>query len=162
MFSKHINCPFLHSLNLADSNLCLNYMSQCLNFLKIGKNPDGYGEWAGAIDDVRLYSRSLEQAEIDALFAGLTSNDIDNDGIADSWEIKWFNNLTTANQWRDFDRDGYTDLQEYLNDFAGEKDPLGAEYIPTVKNAPEGTGYIPPSNRGEFWLMMLPGIINNN
>ena len=66
--------------------------------------------------------------------------DSDGDGIDDAWEEKYFGNLTTATSNSDYDEDGYSDLQEYLNSLAG-KDPAGAEYDPTVKNAPGGTGY---------------------
>lgn len=80
--------------------------------------------------------------------------DSDNDNIDDNWEMAHFGDLTTANQTSDFDKDGYSDLQEYLNGAAGELDPLGNIYDPKIKNAPGGTGYIPISNNSSFWLLM--------
>lgn len=37
----------------------------------IGRNPDGYGPFNGAIDDVRIFSHALSAAEIGALFTGV-------------------------------------------------------------------------------------------
>ncbi len=67
--------------------------------------------------------------------------DSDNDGIDDNWERRFFNDLTSASSTGDFDRDGYTDLQEYLNDLEGERDPENTAYDPTTVNASGGTGY---------------------
>ncbi|CAK8722278.1 hypothetical protein GCAAIG_11925 [Candidatus Electronema halotolerans] len=76
----------------------------------------------------------------------LSGSDTDNDGIDDGWEMTFFHNLTTANATSDYDRDGYSDLQEYLNWLAHETDPNGTAYNPTEKNAPGGTGYVEPSS----------------
>ncbi|MDH3346555.1 MAG: cohesin domain-containing protein, partial [Desulfobulbaceae bacterium] len=43
------------------------------------------------------------------------STDSDNDGIDDGWELLYFDDLVTANAITDFDNDGYSDRQEYLN-----------------------------------------------
>ncbi|WPD22486.1 MAG: thrombospondin type 3 repeat-containing protein [Candidatus Electrothrix scaldis] len=67
--------------------------------------------------------------------------DSDEDGIDDAWEMQYFGNLTTADATTDYDRDGYTDLQEYLNNLNGETDPKEGAYDPTVRNAPRGTGW---------------------
>lgn len=87
--------------------------------------------------------------------------DTDADLLPDAWEITHFGNLTTANGTTDYDRDGYTDLQEYLNEEQGETDPLGAEYDPKQGNAPGGTGYISISSDEGFWEIMTPVIINS-
>jgi M6 family metalloprotease-like protein len=73
--------------------------------------------------------------------------DSDNDSIADDWEMQYFGNLTTANATSDFDKDGYSDRQEYLNFVAGEKDSAGADYDPTKKNAPPGGNWLPIVNK---------------
>lgn len=88
--------------------------------------------------------------------------DTDNDGIDDNWEMYYFGDLTTANEISDYDHDGYSDLQEYLNDIAGETDPEGNVYDPTIINAPGGTGYIPPSSGMSFWLLVLPTILHGS
>jgi 3-phytase len=52
------------------------------------------------------------------LASGPVAIDTDNDGIADAWEERNFGNLTRGGQVdssSDFDGDGYTDLEEYLN-----------------------------------------------
>ena len=68
--------------------------------------------------------------------------DYDEDGIDDDWEILHFGNLPKATATSDFDKDGYTDLQEYLNDLAGETDLDDKVYDPKTKNTAGGTGYI--------------------
>jgi hypothetical protein len=74
--------------------------------------------------------------------------DTDVDGIDDNWEITYVPSQTTGNPLDvfstdgDFDRDGYSDYQEYLNTENGELDPSGENYNPTVKNASSGTGYV--------------------
>lgn len=87
--------------------------------------------------------------------------DSDSDGIPDSWETDHFGNLATADQTTDYDKDGYTDLQEYLNSTAEEADPLGRAYDPKVKNAPGGTGYIAISN-SSFWMIVMPALLQGN
>lgn len=48
--------------------------------------------------------------------------DIDNDGMADSWEASTFGNLGQT-AITDFDSDGYTDIEEYLHYLAGGSSP---------------------------------------
>ncbi|MCI5115752.1 MAG: hypothetical protein D3921_13325 [Candidatus Electrothrix sp. AW1] len=81
-------------------------------------------------------------------------NDTDGDGIGDDWEMEQFGNLQTANATTDYDGDGYSDLQEYLN--RDILDNQGNSYDPKVKNASGGPGYIPSLlfNRG-----FLPAIL---
>ncbi|MEA1922131.1 MAG: hypothetical protein U9N63_05690 [Pseudomonadota bacterium] len=63
------------------------------------------------------------------------SGDTDNDGIDDNWELYHFGNLTTANQYTDYDGDGYSDLFEF--EYASETDPGGeAIFDPKTVNAP--------------------------
>ena len=73
--------------------------------------------------------------------------DADSDGINDNWEIAQVLpgtapeiQLTIFSAKGDFDKDGYTDLQEYKN--RGIVDPNGALFDPTIKNTPGGTGYV--------------------
>jgi hypothetical protein len=52
------------------------------------------------------------------LASGPTPIDSDNDGMADTWEQQNFGSLSqgsATNSSSDFDNDGYTDLEEYLN-----------------------------------------------
>ena len=44
--------------------------------------------------------------------------DTDGDGLPDAWEIEHGLNPNVANSNGDFDNDGYTDLEEYLNELA--------------------------------------------
>lgn len=88
----------------------------------------------------------------------LRIGDEDNDGIDDDWEIVYFGNLTTADATTDFEGDGYSDLQEFINQNNGEKDPEGEVYDPTVQNAAGGTGYI--FKRSRLWLLITPVLLN--
>jgi hypothetical protein len=47
--------------------------------------------------------------------------DTDGDGMPDAWEVKHGLSTTTASNNADFDADGYTNLEEYLNDLAAFK-----------------------------------------
>lgn len=47
--------------------------------------------------------------------------DADQDGMPDAWEIKYGLSPTAASNNGDFDNDGYTNLEEYLNDLAAFK-----------------------------------------
>ena len=87
----------------------------------------------------------------------LPITDTNLNGIEDGWELHFFGDLTTATAGSDFDRDYYTDLQEYLNWRNEELDPGGHPYDPTVENAAGGSGYEKPSI---LWLT-LPAILNS-
>ena len=89
---------------------------------------------------------------------GFVDYDTDDDGLFDSWEMTHFGNLTTADGTTDYDRDGYSDLQEYLNERNGVRDPLGVQHDPKTANAPEGQGYT--NSDDDFWQLMIPVIIN--
>ena len=54
-----------------------------------------------------------------------SDTDADHDGMPDDWEIAHFGNITISDGTGDFDGDGFTDLQEYLNG----TDPTKAEVI---------------------------------
>ena len=41
--------------------------------------------------------------------------DVDNDGMPDAWEEQYGLSLDTADNNEDIDGDGYTNLEEYLN-----------------------------------------------
>jgi hypothetical protein len=80
--------------------------------------------------------------------------DSDQDGIDDVWEEEMFGDLITAGAYTDYDHDGYTDLQEYLNQLAGQTDPEGNPYDPKEKNAPGGTGYKQTVITPLLWLLL--------
>ena len=117
----------------------------------------------GAIEgeqDLSLAYPSLQTFVVNGTITiNTTTIDVDNDGIADAWEIEHFGDTVTANHISDYDKDGYTDLQEYLNGIVFETDPVGGEYDPKVINAPGGTGYNAHSSSSAFWNLMLPAII---
>jgi hypothetical protein len=92
-------------------------------------------------------------AHVDIGAYEFNQDDTDSDGMADAWELEYFDDLLTADITTDQDEDGYSDLQEYLN--RDLLDNRGNLYDPKVKNAPGGPGYIPlPLNTG-----FLPAIL---
>jgi hypothetical protein len=117
-----------------------------------------YDALAGESDPAAAYPGYLPDISNGAVNVEMPHVDTDGDGIYDQWELDHFGNLTTANAVSDYDNDGYSDLQEYLNTYYPvETDPEGNVYDPKVVNAPGGTGYNPKDNKG-FWLLMLPAI----
>jgi len=57
-------------------------------------------------------------AQGNAPFTRPAGFDSDSDGMPDAWEVKHGTNPVVANHNGDFDADGYTDLEEYLNELA--------------------------------------------
>ena len=104
----------------------------------IGSNPELPLTDAGAFPVIPVDSITFGQAEFTEA-SGITDNDTD--GIDDDWEIDWFGDLATADATSDYDKDGYSDKQEYLNSEEGLNDPDNYPYDPKEKNAPGGEGY---------------------
>ncbi len=86
--------------------------------------------------------------------------DSDHDGIADSWEMSFFDSLSVCDGQTDFDKDKYTDLQEYLNWKANIVDPLGEHFDPLQQNAPDGYGYEGILPQSGILHLVLPVIIH--
>ncbi len=82
--------------------------------LLFGDHLDRYTK--GWMDDIGIWDEPLTLAQINAIYtngiAGL--GDIDNDGLADTWEVQYFGN-TSATPSADPDNDGLTNLQEQSN-----------------------------------------------
>jgi hypothetical protein len=98
-----------------------------------------YTKFDGCIDEVRLSNRSRSPNWIWADWINVSSNntllaygsvasDNDGDGIEDGWEIASFGNLTAANEFSDWDHDGFSDYSEYI---AGT-DPNDAQSLLTI------------------------------
>jgi hypothetical protein len=87
----------------------------------------------------------------------LPPDDADGDGIDDDWEMFYFGSLDVVTISTDYDNDGYSDLQEYLNWSNGIVDPDGNEFSPKYVNAPGGEGY--ENSDSHFWLLILPAIL---
>jgi len=122
-----------------------------LNTLRVTLNEGLNGE----IVSYREYKIKNNQA-IKSVMVEMGANtiDSDSDNIDDNWELTYFGNLTTTTKTSDYDKDGYSDLQEYLNQLLGENDPNGSSYNPKVFNTPGGIGYIEKSN-----MFYLPSTI---
>jgi hypothetical protein len=91
---------------------------------------------------------------VEATITVLSAEDADRDLIYDSWERAHVPAATPAEAalrvftaGGDYDHDGYSDIQEFLN--RNELDPGSRAYDPTVPNVPGGTGYMPPTGQPE-------------
>jgi pectate lyase len=73
-----------------------------------------------------------------ALASGVAYTDADNDGIDDAWAKS--RNITSVNG--DADGDGYTNLEEFLNELAGDQDASGN----LINRVGAGTGPVPAVN----------------
>ena len=92
-------------------------------------------------------------------------DDSDGDGLPDVWETSFFGNLPTANATSDFDRDGTTDLAEYIagtspanpaENFRAAISRNGAQLHASVtERAATGTGYAGLTRRYE-WTSAIP------
>jgi pectate lyase len=86
--------------------------------------------------------------------SGTACVDSDSDGIADSWELAYFGNLSrgsSTNSSSDYDADGYTDLEEFIN---GTNPKGGSTPIPTTPSTPTPTPTSAPT--------YTPGDINKD
>ncbi len=65
-----------------------------------------------------LVARGVSNGGFGTIGGGVKPPDTDGDGMPDAWEVTHGINPNVANNNGDFDFDGYTDLEEYLNDLA--------------------------------------------
>lgn len=79
------------------------------------------------------------------LSAGVAYADVDADGMADSWE----QSTGMTNPVADADGDGYTNLEEFLNEMAGDQDSMGN----LMNRTGLGTVAVPAANCG---IAVLP------
>ena len=118
----------------------LTGLGQGSHFLYV-RAKDGNGEW------------SVPWAS--PLTVDPTITDTDLDGIADSWEELYFGDLTTLGTNLDYDGDGYSDLQEYLNSM-NTLDSDSNIYDPTETNASGGPGWQGNGKKMAMpWLFLL-------
>lgn len=86
----------------------------------------------------RIINNPSEVGGWPALAVGTPYPDADTDGMDDRWET--FNGVRDPNA--DLDADGYTNLEEFLNELAGDQDILGNP----ISRLGAGAGAIPPVN----------------
>lgn len=76
--------------------------------------------------------------------SGTPCSDTDNDGLFDDWENRYFHSLSRGSittSIADFDNDGYTDLEEFLN----STDPTNGATIPSPSPTPSPSPSPSPS-----------------
>ncbi|MFH0729308.1 MAG: hypothetical protein V2B19_23570 [Pseudomonadota bacterium] len=66
------------------------------------------------LPDAGLLTIAYEASSVDLVAAGFSPVDSDGDGLSDEWEMKYFGALVRDGNG-DFDRDGISDRDEYLN-----------------------------------------------
>ncbi len=140
----------MNSLSHAE-NEAVNYTYDALDRL-IGVEYVGKGSISYS------YDKAGDITNLTILVVNNASIDIDQDGIADDWEMLFFQDLTTVSATTDFDGDGYSDLWEYLNWKDMVFDSKGGVYSPIIINAPGGRGH--NSTHGSILLMLLPAILS--
>ena len=65
----------------------------------------------------------LLKLEVIQYKSGIPPLDTDNDGIPDDWEnANGLNPQDPTDGNKDSDKDGYTNIEEYLNELAGDND----------------------------------------
>jgi hypothetical protein len=73
----------------------------------------GRGAWGwptfAEFDEVRIYNRALKTTEVQELYS---KSDMDQDGLPDSWELKYFGNSVDQSGWDDADGDGKSNQEE--------------------------------------------------
>lgn len=98
------------------------------------------------IDGTTTYTaRTVSAATAGTITVTAAFVDTDGDGIDDNWEMSYTgsSDLTILDDEKDYDNDGYSDYQEYVNYMNGETIG-GAEYDPMTPNEAGGTGYVEP------------------
>ena len=81
--------------------------------------------------------------------ANSDQNDSNNNGTGDACDNA------------DSDGDGYSDMLEYSYRQNGRRDLDGNPYNPLVQNAPGDDGYITANKEKNFWILMLPAILQH-
>jgi hypothetical protein len=82
---------------------------------------DGVVNRSGSIITRESDLAGVSNGGFGTLGGSATPLDQDRDGMPDAWEIKYGLSTTTVDSNGDFDNDGYTNLEEYLNDLAAFK-----------------------------------------
>jgi len=77
------------------------------------------------VDDFRV-TKASNASEFDPE-ASIDTTDSDGDGIYDDWEMAYFDNLTAANSTSDYDEDGESDYQEFVQDTAPDTSSNGGQ-----------------------------------
>lgn len=91
-----------------------------------------------AVNEANEYSAHSQELFVMPLAQILDS---DMDGIGDNWEMSFFGSLKVCDATSDYDKDHYSDLNEYLNWKKNILDPAAKQFNPRYINAPGGAGY---------------------
>jgi uncharacterized repeat protein (TIGR02543 family) len=76
----------------------------------LGRTNGSGSDFAGSLDEFRVYNRALSAGEIEQLY--FADADSDSDGLLDAWEREHFGDLSSTHAGTDTDGDGYSDANE--------------------------------------------------
>lgn len=115
-------------------------------------NGEAKFEWATSVGDAGKYEMIFTASDGElassqnATIAVYSAEDTDGDGMPDEWEMEQFGTLNRDGSG-DFDGDGMSDLDEYLNNIGILLDA----YELTVEIEPVGSGTVKPSAGSHFY-----------
>lgn len=94
--------------------------------LFIGSSTNTTHSFNGAIDDVKFYPYTMQEAEIEALFSPA---DIDQDHLVDAWEFDSYGAINVVVADDDTDGDGYSSIQEMVFGLDATHDDTGTPVL---------------------------------
>lgn len=126
----------------------------------IGKRDTADARW---VNDVRNCTGAIidtiaQGGGMPTLTGGAPPADIDRDGMSDAWEAaRGLSSASAADRNGDLDGDGYTNLEEYLNELAGDQNSSGV----LINRIGTGTGSAINITCGRTLTAANQPIINN-
>ncbi len=107
----------------------------------------------GVLDDFAIYQRALTPEEVALLYAGDTPgsldgpNDVDGDGLADAWELRFAATLAVMAPGGDLDSDGLSNASEFASGTKPDNNDTDGDGA--LDGAETGTGvWVSASNTG--------------
>ncbi|MBX7157437.1 MAG: hypothetical protein K1X66_03520 [Verrucomicrobiae bacterium] len=93
---------------IGDADRSITPLNVSSNGFLLGRGAWGWPTFA-EFDEVRIYDRALKTTEVQELYS---KSDMDQDGLPDVWELKYFGNSVDQSGWDDADGDGKSNQEE--------------------------------------------------